>query len=73
MLRRRRPTKQLVKLHTTTDQTFEGVLVDRAGGLYRLASAKVAHAGELKPVTGDVYVPADRVLFLQTVVQVASA
>lgn len=73
MLRRRRPVKQLVKLHTVTDQTFEGVLVGVDGGHYRLAAAKVERGGELQTVTGELYVPAERVLFLQTVVRVATA
>lgn len=70
MLRRRRPVKQLVKLHTTNDQTFEGVLVGIEGGHYHLAHAKIERRGELQPLTGDQFVPAARVLFLQTVVQV---
>ena len=63
---RRRPHKQLVRLHTTTDQTFEGVLLSTRGGHYVLGAAQLLRAGaDPSPLTGTVYVRTEQVLFLQ--------
>lgn len=74
MLRRRRPTKQLVKLHTVTDQTYEGILVDYGRDVVELANARVGKpGGEWSVLTGAVYIDRPKVLFMQSVVAVASA
>lgn len=66
MFRRRRTAKQLVRLHTTADKTFEGILVATTREHYALVAAKVERGGNLVDVVGNVYVPRERVLFMQT-------
>lgn len=67
MFRRPRTlAKQLVRLHTTADKTFEGLLVASTRDHFALVGAKVEKGGALVDVVGNVYVPRERVLFMQT-------
>lgn len=59
--------KRMVRVHFLgRDESVEGILVGRGAGHYRLAKAALLSApGETRPLDGEVWVPASRVLFLQ--------
>ncbi len=59
--------KRLVRLHLLDDQpSFEGILVGRAGGHYRLEAPKMLVSEEqTQTLDGTALVPCDRVLFVQ--------
>lgn len=62
----RKPKHSLVRLHTF-DQgpSFEGVLVSRDAGHYRLLNSSVINETGTVPLEGEAWVPSTNVLFVQ--------
>lgn len=62
----RRKKTMLVRLHTFDQApSFEGVLVGRPAGHYRLLNASAINAEGDVPLDGEAWVPSERVLFVQ--------
>lgn len=62
-----RQTRQRLILHTTADQTFEGILWETFpdGVLLRDAALVVGDKGQKTPLAGEVWIPRLTVLFVQ--------
>lgn len=62
-----RPKMKRVRLHLLDDaRSFEGILVDRFGGHYKLLNAGLLEdEGQVVKLDGEAWVPETRVLFVQ--------
>lgn len=57
--------RRQVRLHLN-DKSLEGILIERPNGFYRLVNASViAEADQTYPVEGEVWIPHEKVIFLQ--------
>lgn len=60
--------RKKVRIHQTDGPTIEGILVGTLDSHYRLVKPKViASANDSYDLTGDAYVPRERVVFLEVV------
>lgn len=59
--------KRLVRLHLLDNgPSYEGVLIGRRGGHYRLANARIFEAeGRSYALDGEQWIPRERVLYVQ--------